>query len=378
MKWHLTESRPETDGTDELPILSEESILEFDSRRARPGMPAEDPVKDPLESTIDALRDALDLAERRWTALEARVESQDQAIAGLTGHLRPAEAPLAQAIPILHAVVSKPPPVVRPADLPVNEPVDEAAFDTESSATAVEVEVEVEVESDIDMDDPDPSDSKHLLLEKIASLESYIAGRADRWQEMEQEIDARARRITELEIELEQRIEREQRLQDRLHNENDRANELRDKLRRMHRRIEEAEIDSADQTLDATRELVGRVIEGSSVRFHHEFKSTDSDLGHAPRIFCLSSALPMPFILQKDAITIGRAPDCDIQIATDFVSRRHATIRHDNTGTFIEDWSSTNGVFVNAVRIDRKALTDGDEITIGESRFRFVAGEPLN
>jgi pSer/pThr/pTyr-binding forkhead associated (FHA) protein len=118
-------------------------------------------------------------------------------------------------------------------------------------------------------------------------------------------------------------------------------------------------------------------MEATRVQFRNNDESQDSDFGHAPRILCLSPDLPDPFVIRKDAITIGRAPDCDIQIATDFVSRCHATIRRDKTSTIIEDRSSTNGVFVNSVRIDRKALTDGDEITIGESRFRFIAGEPL-
>jgi pSer/pThr/pTyr-binding forkhead associated (FHA) protein len=80
--------------------------------------------------------------------------------------------------------------------------------------------------------------------------------------------------------------------------------------------------------------------------------------------------------MNKDAITIGRAPECDIQIATDFVSRQHATIRREAADMFIEDESSTNGVYVNAVRVSRQALMDGDEITIGESRFRFVRSQP--
>jgi hypothetical protein len=221
------------------------------------------------------------------------------------------------------------------------------------------------------------SDNHHALLERIASLESYIAGRADRWQAMEEELNARSRRVTELEIELEQRIEREQRLEDRLHNENDRSIELRDKLRRMHRRIEAVELDAMDQDLDPTREMVGRAMEATRVRFRNNEASENIDFGDAPRILCLSPDLPDAFVMRKDAITIGRAPDCDIQIATDFVSRRHATIRRDKNRTIIEDRSSTNGVFVNAVRIESKALSDGDEITIGESRFRFLAGEAL-
>jgi len=340
MKWHLTESGPEPEHTDELPILSEDAIFEFEQSAVNKA------EVDALETAVETLREALDLAERRWGALESRLEAQDQAIAEIKDHVGSNPAP-PDAGPI--------------AGLEPSAETGPLAAGTASI-------------------DGSGGDSETTLLERIASLETYIAGRSDRWQAMEQDLAARSRRISELEIELQQRIDREQQLEDRLHTETDRANELRDKLRRMHRRLEEAElgVTDQDQDLDATRELVGRAIKGTGVRFHPKNESSESESVRAPKIFCLTADLPEPFVMNNDAITIGRAPDCDIQIATDFVSRQHATIKRENFDTIIEDRSSTNGVFVNAQRIERKALTDGDEITIGESRFRFVAGEPLN
>jgi phage shock protein A len=350
MKWHLTEfaPEPEPEHTDELPILSEDAILEFEFDQSA----AHKAEVDALETAVETLRETLDLAERRWGALESRLEAQDQAIAEIKGHVGNSPAPLDPAPP-------------DPAPIAIVEPAGDPG---QPAAGTVSL-------------DSSAGDSETTLLERIASLEAYIAGRADRWQAMEQDLAARSRRISELEIELQQRIDREQQLEDRLHNESDRANELRDKLRRMHRRLEEAELGLTDQDLDATRQLVGRAIQGTQVWFHpmsESSESSESESVTAPKIFCLTADLPEPFVMSKDAITIGRAPDCDIQIATDFVSRQHATIRRENFDTIIEDRSSTNGVFVNAQRIKRKALTDGDEITIGESRFRFVAGEPLN
>jgi hypothetical protein len=352
MKWHLTESRGESDHTDELPILSEEAVLDLEKLSVAADSATDVPLEssDPLESSIDALRDALEIAERRWAALEARLETQDRAIAALQDRVSPPPAFVDD--PILQAAVPEP------------------ESSAEDSAPALDGDTRAD-------DDIREGDSQHSLLERIASLETYIAGRADRWQAMEQELNARSRRITELEIELEQRIEREQRLEDRLHNENDRSNQLRDKLRRMHRRLEELEFDSIDQDLDPTRDLVDRVMETDLVRFRYDEEARQSDSGRAPRILCLNPDLPDPFVIHKESVTIGRAPDCDIQIATDFVSRRHATIRRDKSSMIIEDRSSTNGVFVNSVRVDRKTLIDGDEFTIGESRFRYLAGEPL-
>jgi pSer/pThr/pTyr-binding forkhead associated (FHA) protein len=38
----------------------------------------------------------------------------------------------------------------------------------------------------------------------------------------------------------------------------------------------------------------------------------------------------------------------------------------------IEDLGSTNGVFVNSVRIDRHELHHSDLVTVGETQFRFL------
>ena len=40
--------------------------------------------------------------------------------------------------------------------------------------------------------------------------------------------------------------------------------------------------------------------------------------------------------------------------------------------TVLEDLGSTNGVYVNNRRISKQTLKDGDQVTIGKTRFRFV------
>ncbi len=75
--------------------------------------------------------------------------------------------------------------------------------------------------------------------------------------------------------------------------------------------------------------------------------------------------------ISKKAFTIGRTADNDIQIPTSCVSRRHAQLIRDGDDTYIEDLHSTNGVYVNAHRVTREKLEDGDEVTIGSAAFRF-------
>ena len=92
----------------------------------------------------------------------------------------------------------------------------------------------------------------------------------------------------------------------------------------------------------------------------------------APALICLTGDAPKRFALTKTTVTVGRGPQCDLQIVTHFVSREHARLTVSGDTTLIEDLGSRNGVFVNSIRVDRRQLQQGDLVTIGETQFRFV------
>ena len=91
-----------------------------------------------------------------------------------------------------------------------------------------------------------------------------------------------------------------------------------------------------------------------------------------PALICLTGDAPKRFALTKKSIMVGRGPQCDLQIVTHTVSREHARLTMNGGVTLIEDLGSRNGVFVNAVRVDRWQLRQGDLVTIGETEFRFI------
>ncbi len=63
---------------------------------------------------------------------------------------------------------------------------------------------------------------------------------------------------------------------------------------------------------------------------------------------------------------IGRSPRCQVVIESRDVSREHARIFQDPFGRWlIEDLGSSNGVFVNAKRIETSPVFTGDHIAIG-------------
>lgn len=67
-------------------------------------------------------------------------------------------------------------------------------------------------------------------------------------------------------------------------------------------------------------------------------------------------------------ITIGRDSTNDVVIDNKLASRHHALIQKIKNAYFIKDEGSTNGTFVNAVKIPNGKyvkLNPGDKITIG-------------
>ena len=73
------------------------------------------------------------------------------------------------------------------------------------------------------------------------------------------------------------------------------------------------------------------------------------------------------FSLEKDSTSLGRDPGNDITIDDPQVSRQHARIMRQGGLMVIEDLGSTNGTFVNGVRLTGShTLASGDMIGLGD------------
>lgn len=77
--------------------------------------------------------------------------------------------------------------------------------------------------------------------------------------------------------------------------------------------------------------------------------------------------------LDSAPVTIGRSSANDMALGDDeFASAQHARVEPRRDGVWVEDVGSTNGTFVNGVKLGRaQKLTPGDIIRVGETDLRF-------
>jgi pSer/pThr/pTyr-binding forkhead associated (FHA) protein len=79
------------------------------------------------------------------------------------------------------------------------------------------------------------------------------------------------------------------------------------------------------------------------------------------------------YTLDSHPLTMGRGATNDISLPEDeYSSTRHARFEPRRDGVWIEDIGSTNGTFVNGIRLTReRKLVPGDVVRIGETDLRF-------
>jgi adenylate cyclase len=91
----------------------------------------------------------------------------------------------------------------------------------------------------------------------------------------------------------------------------------------------------------------------------------------------------MPFRLQSTestygyslpetaSVIVGRSPTSDFPIIDPTISRRHAQILRQDEKILVRDLGSSNGTYVNGVRVESAELKPGDLVTFGKVMFRL-------
>lgn len=84
-------------------------------------------------------------------------------------------------------------------------------------------------------------------------------------------------------------------------------------------------------------------------------------------------------LLDKPILLFGRHEDCDVQLPSKKISRRHCVLAQVNDYLIVRDLGSTNGVRINGKRVQEGRLGPGDELTIGNFKYQIcgdVIGRP--
>ena len=89
----------------------------------------------------------------------------------------------------------------------------------------------------------------------------------------------------------------------------------------------------------------------------------------SPQLVALTEGINIP--LDKPIVLIGRHQECDIQIPSRKISRRHCCIALVTDHLVIRDLGSTNGIRINGVKVVEGNLQTDDELTIGNMRYHL-------
>jgi diguanylate cyclase (GGDEF)-like protein len=80
------------------------------------------------------------------------------------------------------------------------------------------------------------------------------------------------------------------------------------------------------------------------------------------------------YTLIRGETWLGRSRNVQIRIDDDSVSRLHARILASSGSTFLQDLRSTNGTYVNSIRIRDTRLLNGDIVRVGRVSLKYLSG----
>jgi pSer/pThr/pTyr-binding forkhead associated (FHA) protein len=93
---------------------------------------------------------------------------------------------------------------------------------------------------------------------------------------------------------------------------------------------------------------------------------------HAGLILQRQGRLERVIPWDRDRLTLGRAAECDVVLATPEVSRRHSLLVREGERFEVRDLESINGTFVNNQKVTRRTLAVGDVVRIEDFELTFV------
>jgi hypothetical protein len=129
-----------------------------------------------------------------------------------------------------------------------------------------------------------------------------------------------------------------------------------------------------------TDTLARRIEEALHSASHGELRGLTADLPAPPqaRLARLRALFRRPTVSLPDAgdlvsarVLIGRSSGCQLVLADDTVSRRHAELRVEDGRWLLRDLGSSNGTWVNGRRVMEAEVRPGDVLHLGGAELRL-------
>jgi pSer/pThr/pTyr-binding forkhead associated (FHA) protein/tetratricopeptide (TPR) repeat protein len=128
----------------------------------------------------------------------------------------------------------------------------------------------------------------------------------------------------------------------------------------------------------------GAPVESGTSASTNQFNFSSQDMDGSTRVSKRESGNTRPILefgepgdggrvydMVDSEIAIGRAPNCHVILEDKKSSRKHVLILKQGKQWVLKDLGSSNGTLVNGTRVDEHSLTSGDEVRIGDTRFKF-------
>ncbi len=110
-------------------------------------------------------------------------------------------------------------------------------------------------------------------------------------------------------------------------------------------------------------------------------KKANNEITLIPTIIVIAGDLfgQMINLEEKKRVFFGRGSECDVVINNPSLSRKHCVVRNENGRIIIEDLNSTNGTFINGVRIKKTELESGQRVFLGDiCAFKFAYQDDID
>jgi predicted Zn finger-like uncharacterized protein len=140
----------------------------------------------------------------------------------------------------------------------------------------------------------------------------------------------------------------------------------------------------ADEDVRTSRATMGRPVEDTTKQYDLKRDAVPKADAELPQLAPLSSnrRYSLAVILGANAgqiypitkprTVLGRGAGSDLQLQDSEVSRRHAMLEIRGDEASISDLSSTNGTFVDGVRVQKATISSNQEFSLGTTTLMFI------